>query len=289
MELKTLSATIEIKKSLADAVEKGDKGEIAHAVAQAEKADFKDESLDKARLALENVDKLEAVVAELQAASSGQEQATIEAAIEKAEACGVSDDHEAMQHAKAMIKRLTKPETKVARLRSQTFVQRMQANSKKLRISRFPGLNGTGADAVTTTFTQEPIKRPMMRLGPDLAAMAIAQFVNILGYIGERQMTYPSMLALDMLALGLEKEELRDELYLQVMKQATNNSRDSVVFVWQLMQLMCRTFPPSDALYPYAQVFTWQQNMSPAPHSLRPALLIPQVDPGSHYRCGKRT
>ena len=65
---------------------------------------------------------------------------------------------------------------------------------------------------------------------------------------------------LDFLEKGLENELLRDELYLQLMKMGTGNKNPSVQLVWQLMLLATKTFPPSDSLYPYLQLFIWQKS-----------------------------
>lgn len=40
-----------------------------------------------------------------------------------------------------------------------------------------------------------------------------------MGYMGDRVMPYPAMLAQDMLKKGSENLDLRDEIYLQIIKQ----------------------------------------------------------------------
>eukprot|EP01049_Picozoa_sp_SAG25_P025589 SAG25_NODE_12245_length_284_cov_0.827027_1_plen_65_part_10 len=48
---------------------------------------------------------------------------------------------------------------------------------------------------------------------------------------------------------------LVDEIYLQVVMQILHNSTPSLKRAWQLMTLLTKTFPPTDALYPYIEVF----------------------------------
>ena len=75
---------------------------------------------------------------------------------------------------------------------------------------------------------------------------AIQLFKNLLGYCGDKHMPFPAMLARDILKVGFEKKELRDEIYMQLIKQTHNNSRvESYVKVWQLMSMCTTTFPPS--------------------------------------------
>ena len=47
-------------------------------------------------------------------------------------------------------------------------------------------------------------------------------------------------------------EEMKDELYCQLIKQTTNNASDeSLLKGWELMSVMAGSFPPSKNLEPY--------------------------------------
>ena len=75
---------------------------------------------------------------------------------------------------------------------------------------------------------------------------AIEVHRNLLGYMGDKQMPFPAMLAQDVLRKGFENKMLRDEIYIQLIKQLTNNPRpESVAKGWQLMCMCVGTFPPS--------------------------------------------
>lgn len=59
-----------------------------------------------------------------------------------------------------------------------------------------------------------------------------------------------------LLNLALAKEPLRDELYCQLVKQFSDNRKaESVQRVWQMMLLALSTFPPSEALENYLEMF----------------------------------
>ena len=61
---------------------------------------------------------------------------------------------------------------------------------------------------------------------------------------------------LQLLSLALGNPPLRDELYCQVIKQLTSNiDATSVQRLWQLMMLSLCTFPPSEALENYLEVY----------------------------------
>lgn len=54
----------------------------------------------------------------------------------------------------------------------------------------------------------------------------------------------------------IEREELRDEVYCQVMKQATQNlNPEEQERAWWFMCMCCVSFPPRKPLYPYVKAF----------------------------------
>ena len=44
-----------------------------------------------------------------------------------------------------------------------------------------------------------------------------------MGFMGDRVMSFPNMLAREVLEKGIQEPELRDEIYVQIIKQVTSN------------------------------------------------------------------
>lgn len=71
-------------------------------------------------------------------------------------------------------------------------------------------------------------------------------FLDLLGYMGDKQMPFPAMLAQDVLRKGCDTKTIRDEIYCQIIKQLSQNPRpESVAKGWQIMCMCVGTFPPS--------------------------------------------
>ncbi len=95
-------------------------------------------------------------------------------------------------------------------------------------------------------FSNEVIPKSITDLPKDLNKRAIQIFKDLLGYMGDKKMNFPEMLAHDILTKGFHYPTLRDEIYVQVIKQITKNERtESIAKGWQMMCLCAGTFPPS--------------------------------------------
>ena len=111
-------------------------------------------------------------------------------------------------------------------------------------------------------WTDQPIHTSLLRLEKaEMKRLATRFFKNILGYMGDRHYSYPVILAHELITAGIEHVELRDELYCQIMKQLINNpSESSKRRGWNLMALALSSFPPSDDLENFLEVFLRENN-----------------------------
>ena len=96
------------------------------------------------------------------------------------------------------------------------------------------------------TFQNNVIPKSLTDLNKDNNKLSLQIHKNLLGYMGDKQMPFPAMLAQDILRKGFECKAVRDEIYLQVIKQLTSNPRaESVAKGWQMMCMCVGTFAPS--------------------------------------------
>ncbi|RKP10231.1 Rho GTPase activation protein [Thamnocephalis sphaerospora] len=111
-------------------------------------------------------------------------------------------------------------------------------------------------------WTKESLKLPLLTLNKNVHRDALKIFKIIQRIMGDRQRMRGST-ALDdiqwLLDRGLQQSELRDEIYVQLCKQVTNNpSRASVFKGWELMSVLAVTFPSSKNFEDYLKNFIQQ-------------------------------
>eukprot|EP00697_Spironema_sp_BW2_P016732 gnl/Spiro4/8126_TR4286_c0_g1_i1.p1 gnl/Spiro4/8126_TR4286_c0_g1~~gnl/Spiro4/8126_TR4286_c0_g1_i1.p1 ORF type:complete len:1210 (+),score=449.32 gnl/Spiro4/8126_TR4286_c0_g1_i1:55-3684(+) len=106
-------------------------------------------------------------------------------------------------------------------------------------------------------WTKSSIHTSLTRLpDPKLDKLAVNNFKNILGFMGDKSSPTPHILAHKVLTVGLESPALRDEIYIQIIKQLTQNpSRDSTTKGFKLIELCLPVFPPSDAFENFLEIF----------------------------------
>eukprot|EP01038_Epipyxis_sp_PR26KG_P008757 gene8757-11831_t len=96
------------------------------------------------------------------------------------------------------------------------------------------------------TFQPNVIPKSLTELDKDHNTLALQIHKDLLGYMGDKMLAFPTMLAQDILRIGHEHKPLRDEIYLQIIKQLINCPRpSSVAKGWQMMCMCVGTFPPS--------------------------------------------
>ncbi len=79
---------------------------------------------------------------------------------------------------------------------------------------------------------------------------------DIVSYMGERKSSKDTAgHAYKLIRFALEKEDLRDEVYCQLLKQTTNNpQKECQMKGWQLLALCTGYFPPSKEFAQYLHV-----------------------------------
>ncbi|XP_065337421.1 myosin-VIIa isoform X3 [Cloeon dipterum] len=92
---------------------------------------------------------------------------------------------------------------------------------------------------------------------PDNVSIACAIFRELCRYLrGELKAEAEAQAIQTIVAHGLEREELRDEIFVQCMRQATNNpSAEATERVWLLLCLAIVAFQPSKLLFRYFVCF----------------------------------
>uniref|UniRef100_A0A672MLG0 Myosin VIIB n=1 Tax=Sinocyclocheilus grahami TaxID=75366 RepID=A0A672MLG0_SINGR len=114
--------------------------------------------------------------------------------------------------------------------------------------------------------SREPIRQPLLKRlkSADSLTKCCAPILKYMGDYPTRQVQSPLELTDQIFGPPAENEELRDEIYCQIMKQMTsNNNRYSVEQGWQLLWLCCGLFPPSNSLVKHAQHFIETRKREP--------------------------
>eukprot|EP00775_Hariotina_reticulata_P011897 gene11897-12041_t len=101
-------------------------------------------------------------------------------------------------------------------------------------------------------WSNEPIHTSLLRMIPEHTNRAVKIFVGILRYCGDAagsevlSQAQAIEIAQKLLHQGLKRSELRDELYMQLVKQTRSNpSPSSKARAWQLFHLVAAAMPPS--------------------------------------------
>jgi hypothetical protein len=85
---------------------------------------------------------------------------------------------------------------------------------------------------------------------------ALIAFKSLLGYCGDKAVTFPASQALDFLRLGINNPNIRNELYLQAIKQTISNpSAYGQCRAFHVLCLCCDTFPPQPDFFYYVVNF----------------------------------
>lgn len=101
------------------------------------------------------------------------------------------------------------------------------------------------------TFKKSLIKKALLKQNRDLDAEAVQAFKNVMSYMGDRKSSKSPIEHAKKMIRNLMQAPaaLRDEVYMQLCKQTTDNPKDaSTIKGWELMVFCIATFPPSKHL-----------------------------------------
>lgn len=105
------------------------------------------------------------------------------------------------------------------------------------------------------TYVQEVIPTSLMKQqGAEATSRAVKMFQRVLKYMGETSEEVSHEAAMEiaqkLLHQALKAPALRDELYMQLIKQSRGNPNVSTKLrCWELLYVLCATVPPGKALH----------------------------------------
>jgi myosin heavy subunit len=262
-------------QSLAGITEAGDweplETACASAAAAAASTGLPFAELEEAKQWLERYKQHPEAKAQLQEAKDSDDRLTLKGAVDFAENMGVSGDLLADCAARLRELQIAFREEKLAAGESvedadedydlaeeKREERKEQARQMKYEFKNFPNLrsaddfargflmNKAKMKEGFLIFNENQIPKSLSKLDSKLNTVAVLLNQNILGYCGDKQMPYPAVLAQDLLRKGVEEKGLRDEIYSQLIKHLSSNTRaESVAKAWQLMCMCVGVFPPS--------------------------------------------
>ncbi|KAJ8050838.1 Rho GTPase-activating protein 39 [Holothuria leucospilota] len=105
------------------------------------------------------------------------------------------------------------------------------------------------------SWTKEPIKKPMLITGDKAVKKeAVETFKLIQSYMGDRPFkgTTKENLCLELISKGWSLVPLRDEIYMQLCRQTTDNYfEESLRAGWELLSIALNFFPPTQTFFTY--------------------------------------
>jgi len=100
------------------------------------------------------------------------------------------------------------------------------------------------------------IHAALTEMPPKQNKTACRMFRNVMGFMGDRTYESPLILAEELLAQCLENLWLRDEVYIQILKQVTGNQNpESSAKGWQLLACCLETFPPQSEFENFLEMY----------------------------------
>lgn len=118
-------------------------------------------------------------------------------------------------------------------------------------------LNHSSAATLPTSLTDICLTNPAGKRDELLTKKTCkAVYQCVRGYMGDDIYSYPAMLAQELLRVALEHNEMKDEIYLTVIKQITENPSESSAHKgFDLLGICLQSFAPSDLFVNYMEFF----------------------------------
>lgn len=115
------------------------------------------------------------------------------------------------------------------------------------------------------SWTREPIRKPMiMTKTKQVKKEACEVFKLVQAYMGDKKVKRPESVPLDIITMGWQNPDLRDEIFIQLCRQTTANPRSSSMERGLEMIAMCLYFfPPSNKFHSYLEGYISSHLNSP--------------------------
>jgi hypothetical protein len=105
-------------------------------------------------------------------------------------------------------------------------------------------------------FSREPMESSLTVLDGKHGIVSLRMFKYVLGYMGDRHFTHPLTVAVEAIQTAYLHPPLRDELFLQIIKQLIGNpSTISVKRGCAMLFATLKMFPPSEDLENYLEIY----------------------------------
>eukprot|EP00472_Partenskyella_glossopodia_P009453 CAMPEP_0197517112 /NCGR_PEP_ID=MMETSP1318-20131121/2083_1 /TAXON_ID=552666 /ORGANISM="Partenskyella glossopodia, Strain RCC365" /LENGTH=1597 /DNA_ID=CAMNT_0043066413 /DNA_START=40 /DNA_END=4833 /DNA_ORIENTATION=+ len=133
-------------------------------------------------------------------------------------------------------------------------------------------------------WTKTPIHASMIELPAKMGKDSVRMFRNLLGFMGDRQYSFPELLVGELVKEGLEKPPLRDEIFAHIIKQLTQNPNPTSAHKgWSALAVCLESFPPNPEFENYFEVWI-RKNVKDAKKRNRYLTLLHQA-----IFCGARS
>jgi hypothetical protein len=115
-------------------------------------------------------------------------------------------------------------------------------------------------------YTEQPLPTSLTKIPPSWSAIATFIFTNHVRGLERNLFTHNEILLQQLIQLGQQCVLLRDEIYLQIIKQLRGNpDQHSCKRLWKLLCVCLYHFPPSKTLESYLELFLIQGCEPPPP------------------------